>query len=102
MRLIGHTKGHYETQDVEYGKVYKWHPESVTVECEECGKRSTFTRSSLISSLITCDCGMDLTAHVRGELVIYVLEKDEDLHPWRYQHPSEGTGIPFYSRLHCY
>ncbi len=95
MRIIEHTEGRYETQDVEYGKVYRWCPESVTFQCEECGKRSTHTRSALISSLITCECGKDHTARLREKLVFQVLEKDEDLHPWRYQRPSEGTGIPF-------
>ena len=95
MRIIEHIKAHYETQDVEYGRVYSWCPESVMIECEECGKKSTYTRSSLIRSLITCECGRAHTARLREELVLQVLEKDEDLHPWRYHHPSEGTGIPF-------
>ena len=95
MRIIEHTEAHYETQDVEFCRVYKWHPASVMIECEECGKRSTYTRSSLIDSVITCKCGKDHTARLREELVIQVLEKDEDLHPWRYQQPSEGAGIPF-------
>lgn len=46
MRTIEHTMGPYEVQDVQYGKVYRWHPESVMVECEQCGQRSTHTRSS--------------------------------------------------------
>jgi hypothetical protein len=95
VRITQRTKGHYETQDVEYGKVYKWHPESVEIECEECGNRSTHTRSSLISSLITCECGKDRTAGVREELVFLVLDEDEELHPWRDWHPSKDTGIPF-------
>jgi hypothetical protein len=95
MRIIEHTEAHYETEDVEYGKVYRWHQESVAVECEECGKRSTHTKSVIISSLIICECGKDHTARIREELVFQVLDEDEDLHPWRYHHPSEGTGIPF-------
>jgi hypothetical protein len=95
VRIIEHAKGHYETQDVEYGRVYRWHPESITVECEECGRRSTYTKSTLVSSLITCECGKDHSASIREELVFQVLDEDEDLYPWRYQHPSEGTGIPF-------
>ncbi len=96
MRIIEHTKGHYETEDLgEFGKVYKWCPESVTIECEECGKRSTHTRFSLITSLTTCECGKDHTARIREELVIQVLEEDEALHPWRYEHSSKATGIPF-------
>ena len=95
MRIIEQTNGHYETQDVELGRVYRWQPGGVTVECEECGKRSTHTKSGLIRSLITCECGKDHTARIKEELVFQVLDEDEDLHPWRYHHPSEGTGIPF-------
>jgi hypothetical protein len=95
VRIIEHVEGHYETQDVEYGRVYKWQPGSITVECEECGQRSTHTKSALIRSLITCECGKDHTARIREELVFQVLEETEDLHPWRNHRHSEGTRIPF-------
>jgi len=95
VRIIEHTEGHYETQNVELGRVYRRCPESVMFECKCCGKRSTHIRSALIGSLITCECGKDHTARIREELVFQVLDEDEDLYPWRYQHPSEGTGIPF-------
>ncbi len=95
VRIIEHAKGHYEIQNVEYGRVYKWQPGSITVECEECGQRSTHTKSALIRSLITCECGMVLAARLREELVFQVLEETQELHPWRYHHPSEGPVIPF-------
>jgi len=67
----------YELQDVEIGKVYKWYPTNVTVECG-CGERPTLT-----SSTTTCfRCGtdhMDVFAEVLG---IHV-EEDEDHSPWR-------------------
>jgi hypothetical protein len=66
---------------VDDGSVYRWRPGSVTVECEECGKRSTHTKSPLIRSVITCEYGKDHTASVREELVFQVLEKTENLHP---------------------
>jgi hypothetical protein len=76
MRIFEHYKGYYEIQIVEFGRVYKWHPESVAVECEVCGKRSTYTRASLIDSVITCECGKDHTARLREELVLQVLDED--------------------------
>ena len=82
MRIIERTKGHYEVQDMEFGRVYRWNPEFVVVECD-CGKKSTHKRSSLIDSVITCECGKDHAAGVREELVIQLLEEDEALHPWR-------------------
>ncbi len=94
MRIIEHTKGHYETQDVEFGRVYRWCPESVVIECKCCGRRSTRTRSSLIGSPVTCECGKDHTARVREELAFQVLEEDEDLHPWRDWNPSGVSGLP--------
>jgi hypothetical protein len=95
MRVVERVEGHYETQDVEFGRVYRWQPERVMVECR-CGKRETFKRSELLESVIKCECGMDHSADVREELVIGVLEEDEKtLHPWRYWRPPEGSGLPF-------
>ena len=95
VRVIEQTEGHYEIQDVEFGKVYRWRPESVEIECEGCGKRSAHTHSSLISSVLTCECGKDDTTRIREELVIQVLKDDESLHPWRDGHTSRASRIPF-------
>jgi ribosomal protein L37E len=84
VRIIEHTEGHYEIQVLDFGTTYRWRPENVEIECEECGRRSIHTRSSLISSLITCECDKDDTARMRADLVVQVLkEEDEVLHPWR-------------------
>ncbi len=97
MKIVERTQGHYEIQDVEFGKVYKWHPVSVVMECE-CGKRFTHKRLELISSEVTaCESGADSGASIREELVIQRLDEDEAvLHPWRYRPSSEDdAGIPF-------
>ncbi len=39
-KVIERVEAHYEVQDVEMGKVYRWHPESIVVECY-CGKEPT-------------------------------------------------------------
>jgi len=66
----------YELQDVEIGKVYKWCPAAVSLECE-CGERPTLT-----SSTTTCfRCGadhMDVFAEALG-----IHKEDEDQSPWR-------------------
>ena len=95
MKIVKRTQGHYEIQDVQFGKVYKWHPESVVIECE-CGKRFTHKRLELISSEVSaCACGADSAASIREELVVQLLDEDEAvLHPWRYRH-SKDAGIPF-------
>ncbi len=56
---------------------------------------SVLVASTHIRSVITCECGKDHTATIPEALVFQVLDETEDLHPWRYQAPSEDTGIPF-------
>ena len=83
-------EGHYEAQDVEFGRVYRWWPKCVVVECE-CGQRL-----SLTSSMTTCRwCGTDHAAAVREEEVVgHQQLGDEVLHPWRYARDREDVGIP--------
>jgi hypothetical protein len=53
--------GHYETQDVEFGKVYKWVPADALIECE-CGQ--LFTTEGITAS--SCPrCSADYTRAVR-------------------------------------
>jgi len=40
-------EGCYEIQDVEFGKVYRWCPECVMVECD-CGENPTLTCSESV------------------------------------------------------
>ncbi len=97
MKIVEHIQGHYEIQDAEFGKVYKWHPESVMIECK-CAKRFTHKRLELISSeRSACECGKDEMARIREELVFEVVDEDYEAthHPWRYWHPSADSGIPF-------
>jgi len=95
MRIIEHVEAHYEVQDLEFGKVYKWHPDSVITECE-CGKRSSYSQSSLNGSVATCECGKDHMDSIQDEEFITPLpEEDEVVHPWRYWHTSKDTGLPF-------
>jgi Zn finger protein HypA/HybF involved in hydrogenase expression len=91
-RVIERLDAHYEVQDVEMGKVYKWRPKSVVVECEECGKKPTLTASKH-----TCEeCGADHRPVVE-QLLEARPDGDEDGfdHPWRslrpYYAPTRGT-----------
>lgn len=86
--VIERTGGRYEIQDVEFGKVYKWCPECVVVECS-CGRTPTLT-----SSVTTCQCGADHATVVREELDAK-RPGEEPPHPWRSLHYSEDTGLPF-------
>ena len=45
LTAIERTGGHYEVQEVDFGRVYRWCPEHVNIECE-CGQRLNFTAVS--------------------------------------------------------
>ena len=90
MPILKYTEGCYEIQDVEFGKVYKWCPDSVVVECE-CGQMPTFTRSET-----TCEwCEADYAAIVTDYMSLACEEsdtrqlEDEVIHPWRYAEDRE-------------
>lgn len=87
MTVVERTEGRYEVQDVEFGKVYKWCPERVVVECD-CGERAT-----LIGSETTCRCGADHAKVFRGESTDS--SEDEVIHPWRYAGYREDAEIPY-------
>jgi hypothetical protein len=86
--VIGCCEGHYEVQEVEFGRVYRWCPEYVELECD-CGERLTLT-----SSMTVCWCGLDHAAVVREVLAAKRLN-DEVIHPWRYARDREGAGLPW-------
>jgi hypothetical protein len=99
VKIVERLAEHYDVQDVEFGKVYIWCPEGVVVEYE-CGERSTFKSSELLSGLvITCVCGKDhmngIREEMQDEVVGHLFEDDELVHPWRYWHTTKDSGIPF-------
>jgi hypothetical protein len=97
VRIVKRIPGHYEAQEVQdIGRAYKWCPEQVMLECGACGTRTTFNRSTLITSIVTCECGArsSNTASVREELLFEREAEDERMHPWRYWHSEESVGIP--------
>ncbi len=96
MKIIERIPARYEAQQVEdLGQVYRWCPEKAVVECGECGKRMILKRSTLITSIVTCECDARSTAGIREELLVEQLANDEALHPWRYRRLKENAGIPF-------
>jgi hypothetical protein len=91
-KVIECAQGRYEVQDVELGKVYKWRPERVVVECG-CGERLYLNSSTTISCK---ECTTDHALTVRAELADQ-RERDEVFHPWRYYYSEdrEDAGLPF-------
>jgi hypothetical protein len=90
-KILERVEAHYEVQDVEMGKVYRWRPEGVVVECE-CGKKLTLTASKA-----TCGgCGTDHRAIAEEVLEARPEDDEEEIeHPWRslrpYYVPTRGT-----------
>ncbi|MDQ3966632.1 MAG: hypothetical protein M3246_09360 [Actinomycetota bacterium] len=96
MKIVERIPAHYEVEEVrDLGRSYKWCPEQVVLECGECTKRMTFTRSQLVTSVATCGgCGARSTASVREELLVELRTEDEAAHPWRYWRARGEAGIP--------
>jgi hypothetical protein len=91
-KVIERLEAHYEVLDVELGKVYRWCPESVVVECE-CGKHPPLTASKS-----ACDeCGAAHRVIVQEVFEARPEDEEEEVgyHPWRslrpYSAPARRT-----------
>jgi hypothetical protein len=79
-KVIERVDAHYEIQNVEMGKVYRWCPERSVLECSY-GEELTLSAFN-----ITCpECGSDHAGIV--EEVLEARPEDEIEHPWRSLHP---------------
>lgn len=86
-QVIMSTPGRYEVQEIgEFGRVYKWHPEHVVLECG-CGERP-----SLTGLRTACECGAEHTGVVREWLV--ARRREETAHPWR-NYSAGDAGLPY-------
>jgi hypothetical protein len=84
-KVIECVKAHYEIQHVEMGKVYRWCPQSVVLECA-CGKQPTLSASKTTS----CPhCGADHT-DIAQEM-LEARPEDKGDHPWRSLQPYMPT-----------
>ncbi len=89
MQVIERAAWRYEAQDEGFGRVYRWYPGYVVIECE-CGERLSLT----VSTAACPRCGANHAATVREELTAGQLQ-DQALHPWRYDARNlEDTGLP--------
>ena len=83
-KVIERVRAHYEVEDVEMGKVYRWCPARVVLECT-CGEELT-----LSAFRSTClECGADHAATV--EEVLAARPEDKGDHPWRSLQPYTPT-----------
>ena len=90
-KVIERARAHYEVEDVEYGKVYRWQPETVVVECT-CGEKTNLTPSGTACE----ECGVEHTRLVWEDLSDRQPQGDEDVYPWRYTEGVEVNGaLPY-------
>ena len=81
----------YEVRKVGFGRVYKWRPESVLIECE--GGET----ASLTSSEAPCPaCGAKHGSLVRENSTERGLEGDQKVHPWRHTETgNDEASLPY-------
>ena len=88
-KVVERVDARYDIQELQVGKVYKWRPESLLIECE-CGQRTTLTVSET-----TCEeCGeehMDLFGEDLRDQGKRQRLGEEELHPWRYAEDCEDA-----------
>jgi hypothetical protein len=90
-KITDRARAGYEVEDVEYGKVYSWNPESVVVECG-CGEKVSLTDSETVCK----ECGAEHKGLVREDLSDRQPQGDEEVHPWRYTEDDEDNGaLPY-------
>ncbi len=90
-KVIERARAHYEVEELEYGKVYRWQPETVVVECT-CGEETSLTPLETDCE----ECGAEHTRLVREGLSERQPQGDEDVHPWRYTEVGEDNGaLPY-------
>ena len=88
-KVIERVQPRYEVQEVAFGKVYKWRPEHIVIECQ-CGQRL-----SLTASTASCvECATDHRLAVREASTDRRYHSDQTLHPWRFVEDREDAGLP--------
>jgi hypothetical protein len=98
MQVMKHLEGHYELQEVPFGRIYEWCPESVVVECD-CGQRSILKVSALSGCGALCACGADLATVIQENLEGHQPEVQGQMlsdyeavhHPWLYDTRAQGA-----------
>jgi hypothetical protein len=83
-RILECVEAHYEVQDVEMGKVYRWRPANALVECT-CGEEPTLSAFRAICG----ECGADHGGLV--EEVLHARPENEIDHPWHSLQPYTPT-----------
>ena len=79
-RLIECVKAHYEIQELEMGKVHRWCPQSLVLECD-CGEELTLTA-------FKASCAHCIADHAAiAQAMLVARPEDKGDHPWRSLQP---------------
>ena len=90
-KVIERARAGYGIEEAEYGKVYRWQPETVVVECG-CGEEASLTPSDTVCE----ECGAEHTWLVQENLADLQPQGDEYLHPWRYtENDEDKVALPY-------
>jgi hypothetical protein len=90
-KIVERARARYEVEDVEYGKVYRWQPETLVIECG-CGEEANLTPSETACE----ECGAEHMGLVRENVPNLQPKNDEYVHPWRYAKDDENNGaLPY-------
>jgi hypothetical protein len=96
-KILERVEAHYEAREMPFGKVYEWHPAYVLLECD-CGEKWTLSAKSTI---LTCQCGLELGAFVEDIRERESHLREELTHPWFYdakerseQHQRDEDAYP--------
>ena len=90
-KVIERHRARYDAEEVAFGTVYKWQPESVLIECE-CGETVALTASEAACE----ECGAEHSGLLRHDFTESRLRGDEETRPWRYTAKGDnGTSLPY-------
>lgn len=91
MKLLEKEYAHYEVEENPFGKIYVWHPDHFTLECD-CGQTIHCSGREA-----RCECGADCTEIVRRAVDS---RPESEYRPWRpeweqwyatsYRAPEDG------------
>jgi hypothetical protein len=90
-KIIERARARYEVEEAEYGKVFRWQPETVVVECG-CGEETALTPFKTACK----ECGAEHTGLIRENVPYLRPQGDEEVHPWRYTEDEGDNGtLPY-------
>jgi hypothetical protein len=80
-RITKRVEAHYESSEMPFGKVFKWHNAYIALECG-CGEKVILTATSTITTCPQCGADLSVFVHDINEREGHL--PDKLTHPWFY------------------